>query len=109
MAHHFKINDVLRQEDREVLHALLLDPGKTAEQAKEWLVGRGYQISRSAVEGYRRHLRTQPAAVLRQMTRGATAAELRAQLCKRIEGMGRSELVALAAFAAFWAKLRGRG
>jgi hypothetical protein len=106
---HFKINDVLRPEDWEALHTLLLDPGKTAEQATEWLVGRGYQISRSAVGNFRMHLLTQPDAVLRQMVRGATAAELRAQLCQRIEGMNRSELVALAAFAGFWAKLRGRG
>jgi hypothetical protein len=105
----FKINNVLRPEDREALHAFLLDPGKTIAYAKEWLVGRGYQISRCAVARYRVHLRTQPDAILRQMVRGATAAELRAQLLKTIEGMGRSELVALAAIAAFWTKLRGRG
>ncbi len=106
---HFKVNDVLPQEDREALSTLLLDPGTTVDQAKEWLVGRGYKVSRGAVYNYRVHLLTQPEAVLRQMVRGATAAELRAQLCQRIEGMNRGELVALAAFAGFWAKLRRRG
>ena len=109
MAHHFKVNDDLCGRDREAFRELLLDPGVTLGQAATWLRERGYRVSRNAVGNYRKHLLQEPDAVMRKMVRGATAAELRAQLCQKIEGMNRSELVARAAFAGFWAKLKGRG
>jgi hypothetical protein len=97
-----------RGRDREAFRELLLDPGVTLGQAVIWLKEHGYRISRSAVGNYRKHLQREPDTAMRKMVRGATAAELRTQLCQKIEGMNRSELVALAAFAGFWAKLRGR-
>ena len=108
MSHHFKVNDDLCGRDREAFRELLLEPGVTLDRAVTWLRERGYRVSRSAVGRYRQDLQREPDAVMRQMVRGATAAELRLKLVRQIENMNRSERVALAAFVGFWAKLRGR-
>jgi hypothetical protein len=107
MAHHFKVNDDLCGRDREAFRELLLDPGVTIDQAMPWLRERGYRISRTAVGNSRKHLQQEPDTVMRKMVRGATAAQLGEKLSRQVGNMNRSERVALAAFAGFWAKLRG--
>ena len=102
------VDDDLGGRDREAFCKLLLDPGVTLGQAVTWLRERRYKVGRSAVGRYRQHLQREPEAVMRKMVRGATAAKLREKLARQIKKMNRSELVALAAFVGFWAKLRGR-
>ena len=43
------VNSILRDHDRESYHDLIRKPRTTVEDAHQWLVDRGYKISRVAV------------------------------------------------------------
>ena len=53
---HYKIDEVLRADDRENYLALIRHPVMRNEDAHGWLLGRGYHISLSAVARHRRRL-----------------------------------------------------
>jgi hypothetical protein len=53
MARHFKIDDVLAEEDREAFRDLLRKPSSTIDGMCDWLAEHGYEISRTAVRNYR--------------------------------------------------------
>src|SRR5688572_18864019 len=51
---HYKVDEVLRDEDRDAYLALLRDPRTRNEDAHRWLTDRGYALSLSAVARHRR-------------------------------------------------------
>ena len=50
---HLKVDNLLRDEDRDAYHALLRQPGTTGRKAYEWLVARGYRVSTGAVKRHK--------------------------------------------------------
>ena len=53
---HYKIDEVLRADDRDNYLALIRHPLMRNEDAHGWLMGRGYRVSLSAVARHRRRL-----------------------------------------------------
>jgi hypothetical protein len=53
---HYKIDETLRDEDRDDYRALVRSPQMRIDDAHAWLLARGYQVSRSAVARHRRRL-----------------------------------------------------
>jgi hypothetical protein len=55
MPRHFKIDDLLEAQDREAFNDFLRAKKATIDEGVEWLMQRGYKLSRNAVNNYRRN------------------------------------------------------
>ena len=53
---HYKVDELLKPDDRESYRAVARDPRTTNESARAWLLDRGYTPSLSAVARHRRRL-----------------------------------------------------
>lgn len=82
MARHFKIDDVLAEEHREMFRELLRQPAMTIDGLCEWLGAKGYRISRSAVGGYRQNFNK----VLEDVRRSSEMAGAFVEMAKKSGG-----------------------
>jgi len=57
----FRVDEVLaeQEEDREAFEAFARDPGRTIDECHEWLLAKGYKVSRNAVWRWLTDFRTQ--------------------------------------------------
>jgi hypothetical protein len=49
MPRHFKVHELLDRSELDQLEEFAREPGRTVDECHEWLLARGYQISRTAV------------------------------------------------------------
>src|SRR5215218_2421780 len=75
-AFHYKVDEDLRPADREPYLALLHDPRTRIDDARRWLLDRGYTPSRSAVSRHRRRLLAAEAEQRAAVTRALAVADL---------------------------------
>src|SRR5687767_13464658 len=73
---HYKVDEELRPADREPYLALLHDPRTRIDDARRWLLERGYSPSRSAVARHRRRLLAAEAEQRAGITRALAVARI---------------------------------
>ncbi|MBA2708147.1 MAG: hypothetical protein H0U59_10125 [Gemmatimonadaceae bacterium] len=91
----------LKDEDWEPFHALILDRRTTTDDAHEWLKGRGYGISRSAVGNYINAARKGSLFKLRLQIGAGGDDDVRQKLTKIAERLDGAELLSVALYASY--------
>lgn len=105
MARHWKVQDVLSEEDWRPFHSLLQKRRTTISRASAWLLGRGYRISRGAIANYIRSYRMCPAVEARRQIGGGSDATVRRNLSKHIARLSGADLTAVACFVWCWRQM----
>jgi hypothetical protein len=101
MSRKLKIVRVLKDEDWGPFNALVADRRSAIDPAHQWLLARGYTISRNAVAHYVRSHRRNSLLRLRLGLGEGDDADLREKLRTIAEGLDGAELVTLAVFGAY--------
>jgi hypothetical protein len=81
---HFKVEDLLRVEDRDAYYAFLRVPTTTHETAHQWLRDRGYDVGIDAVRSHRVEFRSRLEAVREAAEMSYVCAELARQTGKPV-------------------------
>lgn len=59
MPSHFKVHELLSREELDELEAFAREPGRTVDECHQWMLERGFTLSRSAVGTWKREFDSQ--------------------------------------------------